>query len=152
MENTRTAQKPTFAFIGASWIALGLGLLTYNIALWNSKMELNEKGFYLVLLLLGIYSAISLQKTVRDKLEGIPTTAIFYGVTWFVLVASLVILAVGLFNAGSITLSEKGFYGISFALSLFAVVAVQKNVRDLAPFQDESPDSAEDREDKFTGF
>lgn len=144
------SQKPTFAFIGASWIALALGLLTYNIALWNSKMELNEKGFYLVLLLLGIYSAISLQKTVRDKIEGIPTTAIFYGVTWFVLAASLIIMSVGLYNAGSITLSEKGFYGISFAMSLFAVVAVQKNVRDMAPFADEVKDDKEVEE--YRGF
>lgn len=28
--------------------------------------------------------------------------------------------------------SEKGFYAMSFVLSLFAVVAVQKNVRDLS--------------------
>jgi uncharacterized membrane protein YiaA len=31
--------------------------------------------------------------------------------------------------------SEKGFYAMSFALSLFAVVAVQKNVRDLKQFE-----------------
>lgn len=139
MDNKSIAQKPTFAFIAASWVALGLGLLTYNISLWNSAMALNEKGFYLVVLLLGIYSAISLQKTVRDKLEGIQTTAIYYGVTWFVLVVSLLIMAVGLYNAESINLSEKGFYGISFALSLFAVVAVQKNVRDMLPFQEDKP-------------
>ena len=28
-------------------------------------------------------------------------------------------------------LSEKGFYGMAFALSLFGAVAVQKNTRDL---------------------
>jgi hypothetical protein len=28
--------------------------------------------------------------------------------------------------------SEKGFYAMSFVLSLFAAVTVQKNVRDLA--------------------
>ncbi|MFT4838531.1 MAG: putative membrane protein YiaA, partial [Oleispira sp.] len=33
--------------------------------------------------------------------------------------------------------SEKGFYGMSFLLSLFAAIAVQKNTRDVA-FIDEN--------------
>ena len=28
-------------------------------------------------------------------------------------------------------LSEKGFYGMAFILSLFAIITVQKNIRDL---------------------
>jgi len=38
-------------------------------------------------------------------------------------------LVVGLWNA-TLTLSEKGFYGMAFLLSLFAAIAVQKNTRD----------------------
>ena len=30
-----------------------------------------------------------------------------------------------------LALSEKGFYGMSFTLALFAAIAVQKNTRDL---------------------
>lgn len=33
--------------------------------------------------------------------------------------------------------SEKGFYAMGFLLALFAAVAVQKYVRDLAPFRDQ---------------
>jgi hypothetical protein len=36
---------------------------------------------------------------------------------------------IGLWNA-TLTLSEKGFYGMSFLMSLFAAIAVQKNIRD----------------------
>ena len=36
----------------------------------------------------------------------------------------------GLWNA-RLSDSEKGFYAMAFTLSLFATVAVQKNVRDL---------------------
>ena len=39
-------------------------------------------------------------------------------------------MAIGLYNAGSIVLSEKGFYGMSYVLSLFAAITVQKNIRD----------------------
>ena len=35
---------------------------------------------------------------------------------------------------------EKGFYAMSFVLSLFAAVAVQKNVRDVALHQDDPND------------
>ena len=40
------------------------------------------------------------------------------------------LLAVGLWNA-TLMLSEKGFYGLAFFLSLFSAVAVQKNIRDV---------------------
>ncbi len=52
---------------------------------------------------------------------------------------ALLLLAAGLWNTESIDLTAKGFYGMSFLLSLFGAVAVQKNVRDLALFKDETP-------------
>jgi uncharacterized membrane protein YiaA len=39
-------------------------------------------------------------------------------------------MAIGLYNAGSIVLCEKGFYGMAFVLSLFTAITVHKNVRD----------------------
>ncbi len=93
-------------------------------------MQLNEKGYYLAVLIFGLYSAISLQKAVRDKEEGIPVTSIYYGISWVALIVSISLMGIGLYNAGSIVLSEKGFYGMSFVLSLFASITVQKNIRD----------------------
>lgn len=43
-ETQEPPQKPTPAFIGASWIALLLGLTAYLVGLWNAQMQLNEKG------------------------------------------------------------------------------------------------------------
>ena len=134
--------KPTPAFIGASWVALLLGMATYLIGLANASMELNEQGYYLALLLFGLFSAVSLQKTVRDRADGIPSTAIYYGLCWFSLGAALLLLGIGLYNASSITLSEKGFYGMAFTLSLFAAIAVQKNIRDLAIFRTDEPEES----------
>lgn len=34
-------------------------------------MQLNEKGYYFAVLVFGLYAAVSLQKAVRDKDEGI---------------------------------------------------------------------------------
>jgi len=122
-------QKPSHAFIGASWIALLAGVVSYNIGLWNASMLLNEKGYYFTVLMYGLFSAVSLQKAVRDDLEGIPVTAIYYGISWFSTVLSVLLLVIGLWNADLLR-SEKGFYGMSFTLALFAAVAVQKNIRD----------------------
>ena len=122
--------KPTPAFISASWAALFIGMVAYCVGLWNAGMELNEKGYYFTILLFGLFSVVSVQKAVRDRMEGIPVTDIYYGISWFTTVASVLLLVVGLWNA-ELELSEKGFYGMSFALSLFASVAVQKNTRDL---------------------
>ncbi|AXT62830.1 hypothetical protein D1816_21620 [Aquimarina sp. AD10] len=122
-------QKPTPAFISASWTALFIGMVSYCIGLWNAYMELNEKGYYFTILLFGLFSAVSVQKSVRDRLEGIPVTDIYYGISWFTTIISILLLVIGLWNA-DLELSEKGFYGMAFTLSLFAAIAVQKNTRD----------------------
>ena len=123
-------QKPTSAFVGASWSALLIGMTSYCIGLWNADMMLNEKGYYFTILLFGLFSVISVQKAVRDKMEDIPITDIYYSISWFATLASIVLLVIGLWNA-DLLLSEKGFYGMSFLLSLFAAIAVQKNIRDV---------------------
>jgi uncharacterized membrane protein YiaA len=66
---------------------------------------------------------------VRDRIEGIPVTNIYYGLSWLSTLIAVLLLVVGLWNA-TLTLSEKGFYAMSFAMSLFAAIAVQKNTRD----------------------
>ncbi len=128
--------KPTAAFIGAAWASLGIGLLSYCIGLWNSDMLLNEKGYYFTVILFGLFSAISVQKCVRDRAEGIEVTDIYYGLSWFTTITSIILLVVGLRNA-DLWLSEKGFYGMSFTLALFAAIAVQKNTRDTKLFKED---------------
>ena len=122
--------KPTPAFIAVSWVALLAGVAAYCVGLFNAQILLNEKGYYLILILYGLFSAVSLQKVVRDKLEGQSVTAIYYGLCWASVVICIVLLAMGLWNA-TMALSEKGFYIMAFLLSLFGAVAVQKNIRDL---------------------
>lgn len=122
--------KPTPAFIAASWVALLAGASAYGIGLFNANMLLNEKGYYLILILYGLFSAVSLQKIIRDKLEGMHVTPIYFALCWASVIICIALLAVGLWNA-SLQLSEKGFYIMAFLLSLFGAVAVQKNIRDL---------------------
>ncbi len=129
---TPAPAKPTAAVVGASWAALTLGLVSFTVGLWNAQMTRSEKGFYAAVLLLGVFAAVSLQKSVRDRAENIPVTGLYLGLSWTVLALSLVMLVVGLWNSG-MALSERGFYGLGFAMTLFAAVAVQKNVRDSLP-------------------
>ena len=124
-------QSPSVAFVGASWTALLVGVAMYLIGLWNAGMALNEKGYYFTLLMYGLFAAVSLQKSVRDRLQGTPVTALYVGLCWMSLLLTMLLIAVGLWNA-TIAGSEKGFYAMSFVLSLFAAVTVQKNVRDTA--------------------
>lgn len=93
-------------------------------------MQLNEKGYYFTILLFGLFAAVSVQKAVRDRLENIPVSDMYYSISWFAAVAAIVLLVVGLWNA-DLLLSEKGFYAMSFLLSLFSAIAVQKNTRDI---------------------
>lgn len=117
-----------------------VGALVYLLGLWNANMELNEKGYYFTLLMYGLFSAVSLQKTVRDRMESIPVTGIYYSLCWVSLGIAVLLLTVGLWNA-TLAGSEKGFYAMAFLLSLFGAVAVQKNIRDVAQFNRAHPES-----------
>jgi uncharacterized membrane protein YiaA len=137
----RSSQQPSFAFVAASWGALLAGFCAYLVGLWNADMQLNEKGYYFTVLAYGLYAAISLQKSVRDRVEGIPVTNIYYGLSWFSLLLAILLLVTGLTNA-TLALSEKGFYAISFVLALFGAIAVQKNTRDVNAVASAEPPAA----------
>ena len=128
-KSTADGTKPSGAFIGAAWLALVTGFTAYIIGLINADMMLNEKGYYFTILLFGLFAVISVQKSVRDRLEGIPVTDIYYGLSWFSTLSAIVLLVIGLWNA-HLSPSEKGFYSMSYILSMFSAVAVQKNIRD----------------------
>ena len=122
-------QKTSSAFVSASWAAMATGLLGYLIGLWRADMLLNEKGYYFTILMFGLFGVVSLQKCVRDRLEGIRVTDMYYNICWFGTLMSIALLVVGLWNA-NLLLSEKGFYAFAFVLAMFGAVTVQKNTRD----------------------
>ncbi len=134
----QNVQRPTAAFVGAAWVAMLIGAGAYLAGLFNSTMPLNEKGYYLTVLLYGLFSAVSLQKSVRDRMEGTPVTGMYFALCWISTLLALGLLGVGLFNATALAPSEKGFYAMAYILSLFAAVAVQKNVRDIAGGKDKA--------------
>lgn len=125
-------QKTSNAFIAASWIAMGAGTIGYLVGLMRAEMLLNEKGYYFTVLMFGLFAVVSLQKSVRDRLEGFPVTDIYYGICWFGTILSISLLIIGLWNA-TILPSEKGFYAFAFLLAIFGAIAVQKNTRDSMP-------------------
>ena len=135
-------QSPTPAFTGASWIALLAGIICYCTGLWNSDMMLNEQGYYFTILLFGLFAAVSVQKSVRDRLEGLHVTDMYYGISWVSVLSAILLLIIGLWNA-DLLLSEKGFYAMSYTLSLFAAIAVQKNTRDKAFIESKMEDFEE---------
>ena len=105
-------------------------------------MELNEKGYYVITLLYGLFSTVSLQKTVRDKEENIKTSSVYVTLSWVSTGCAIGLLIIGLINA-ELALSEKGFYAMAFVLSLFSAVTVQKNVRDGEAKEETSNESYE---------
>jgi uncharacterized membrane protein YiaA len=142
MNNDMYKLRPSGAFIAATRAVLVLGTGAYLIGLWTSAMAISEKTSYLATLLLGLFAAISLQKAVRDKLEGIRVTGTYLNVCWAGLVAALGLFGFSLFNA-TFELATKGFFGMAYALSLFAVLTVQKNVRDMELFRNPKDDLLE---------
>ena len=129
--------KPTSAFKLSAIASLVIGMGAYLIGLYNATLLLNEKGYYLIILLYSLFAAVSLQKVVRDKQQGLPISKPYTMICWVSLAIAIALLAVGLFNADML-LSEKGFFAMAYTLSLFSAITVQKNIRDMLAFkQDE---------------
>ncbi|MDB4759769.1 inner membrane protein YiaA [bacterium] len=129
--NTVTNHPTSKAFAVASMAAMAVGTAGFLVGLWNAEMHVNEKGFYFTILAFGMYSAISIQKCVRDRAEGIQVSPIYLGLSWAAIATAIGLLVIGLYNANTLALSEKGFYGIAYVLCIFTAVTVQKNTRDL---------------------
>jgi uncharacterized membrane protein YiaA len=122
--------KPTKAFILTSIAMLIAGITAFCVGLMNAEMPLNERGYYFAILIFGLFSFVSLQKTVRDKLEGQQISKHYAIMCWVSSVAAIGLLTIGLMNA-ELLLSEKGFYAMAYLLSGFGAITVQKNVRDI---------------------
>ena len=122
--------RSTPAFVATGYIAVAIGILGYLIGLWNYEMSLSEKGFYATLLPFGLFGVIALQKSVRDRAEGVPVTSFFLVLSGVATGISILLLMIGLFNAAW-DLTDKGFFGLAFLMSLFSVIVIQKNVRDI---------------------
>jgi uncharacterized membrane protein YiaA len=122
--------KDNQTFYITSWAALAIGIAAYLIGLWNAELETAIKGYYFTVFAFGLYAAVSIQKTVRDKIEKIPVSGIYYGISWAAIVLALFLFGVAIYQNDDLILSEKGFYTITYLMSLFACIVVQKNVRD----------------------
>jgi uncharacterized membrane protein YiaA len=122
-------QKTSQAFVSASWLAFGTGLIGYLIGIWRADMLLNEKGYYFTILMFGLFGVVSLQKSVRDRMEGIKVSDLYYNLCWLGVALSVSLLVIGLWNA-TLLPSEKGYYAFAFVLAMYSAIAVQKNVRD----------------------
>lgn len=68
-DNPKHKMRNTTAFTGMSYIGLLIGYVMFFIGLYNAPFELNVKGYYIAVVLLISYSAIGVQKVIRDNVE-----------------------------------------------------------------------------------
>lgn len=68
-ENPKYRMRNTPAFTGMAILGLLIGFGMFFIGLFNATFELNEKGYYIAVMLLIAYSSIGVQKVTRDNAE-----------------------------------------------------------------------------------
>lgn len=69
IENPKYRMRNTPAFTGMAIVGLIIGFSMFFIGLYNAPFELNEKGYYIAVILLISYSSIGVQKVTRDNFE-----------------------------------------------------------------------------------
>jgi len=123
---------PTGAFQGVSWFALGLGAITFIYAVWYAPAaSVDERYFLYTAFLFSLFGCMSVSKVVRDRQEGIPVSALFFGFSYVAAVTPFVLVGYNLvFESTLVGGSHRGLLGMSYAISAYAVIAISKNERD----------------------
>ncbi|WP_046175563.1 YiaA/YiaB family inner membrane protein [Domibacillus indicus] len=67
MQRYRKRNTPAFTFLAYFTFVAGVAL--FSIGLFNADMELNEKGYYIAVMILVAVGAILTQKVTRDNAE-----------------------------------------------------------------------------------
>lgn len=67
MNRYRRRNTPAFTFL--AYFTFAAGVILFVVGLYNANLELNEKGYYIAVMLLVAVGAILTQKVVRDNAE-----------------------------------------------------------------------------------
>jgi uncharacterized membrane protein YiaA len=67
MQKHRRRNTPAFTVL--AYFTFFAGILLFSIGLYNAEMMLNEKGYYIAVMLLVAVGAILTQKVARDNSE-----------------------------------------------------------------------------------
>ncbi|WES68652.1 YiaA/YiaB family inner membrane protein [Superficieibacter sp. HKU1] len=105
----------------AAKIALPVGILVYATGLWPICTTLSEKGYYIALLALGLFSAVVYVHLRRHHCFS----ALMKMWCQLMLLISMGLLAVGLWNE-PITLSQRIIYFVAWVISLIAMTVCLK--------------------------
>lgn len=112
------------------------GVVLFGVGVMNASLQTSEKGFYAINFVFGLFALVSYQKGIRDKYEGLPVSNSYQILALCCTLGSLGLLGIGLLNAESLALSEKGYFLAVSLLSFFSSIVLQRVVRDEAAVPD----------------
>lgn len=125
--------KPSPVFMGASWMVVAFAAIAFTLVLYDLDTEATVKGFYAMVVLFAMFGVVALSKAVRDKIEGIPVSPAFYGLS-FAAVGIPTVALVLMLIFSDFPVSTRWLIFICSVLLVYVTAAVQKNIRDLAAF------------------
>lgn len=124
--------KPSAAFQGVSWFAVALGGVTFAYSTWYApNIDVNGRYLLIIAFLALLAGVVTVAKVVRDREEGIPTTAMFAGVAWAAALAPFTIVGYWMIFDSTIPVTNRALIAMAGCLCVFGAIAVSKNTRDL---------------------
>lgn len=126
--------KPSPVFVGASWLVVAFAAIALTLVLYDLDAEAAVKGFYAIVVLFAMFGVVALSKAVRDKIEGIPVSPAFYGLSFAAVAIPATILIVMLLFS-DFAVATRWLIFICSVMLIYVTAAVQKNIRDLAAFK-----------------
>lgn len=128
----RAVPPPTAAFQGVSWLALGIGLVTFAYTTWyTTGLQPADRFFLYTAVLFSLFGSLSVSKAVRDKAEDVPVTGLFVGLAYVAAIVPVVFVAYYFTFFSDIPEANRGTLVLAFLLATFATLAIAKNTRDM---------------------
>lgn len=124
---------PTGAWQGVSWFAFGLGAVVFLYSVWYAPgITVGERYFLYTAALFSLYGCVGVSKVVRDRVEGIPVTPLFYGLSFVAAIAPFVLVAYNMVFDSTLPATTRALLGMAYALTAYATLGIAKNERDKA--------------------
>ena len=124
---------PSGAWQGVSWFAFGLGAIVFLYGVWYAPgISVGERYFLYTAALFSLYGCLGVSKVVRDRTEGIPVTALFYGLSFVAAIAPFALVSYNMLFDSLLPVTSRTLLGMSFALTAYATLGIAKNERDKA--------------------
>ncbi len=122
-------QRPTMGWRIQIWTSLALSAAACALGVVYMPQDMANTAFLVIGLIFCVFASFAVAKTIRDNRDGPSDTTIWIGAVWGAFVASMALMAWGLWHL-EITPWHQAFMVVSWLYLVGSAISAAKLMRD----------------------